>query len=236
MFRTGASVAKIPVCACFCPEVHDGRPDADLHCLLPGQWTSVSFARPVVSSSPDRAEDNFIFKSSRPTYGVIMLVLSSLYVGATFLPLLYSVVLPRQDLEGVVSALEERGTPPPESGTVVQEAIAALGPLRRAVKVGYYSAVTLKVHYTEPRTSEKIRLSQAIYIAWFQKHPEPTLVAIVCYENGEGEKAYRISGVDPVSLIRGYAIPLGLFGVSLFLARRRKTPSAISRIESYPLK
>jgi hypothetical protein len=165
-----------------------------------------------------------------------MLVLSSLYVGATFLPLLYSVVLPRQDLEGVVSALEERGTPPPESGTVVQEAIAALGPLRRAVKVGYYSAVTLKVHYTEPRTSEKIRLSQAIYIAWFQKHPEPTLVAIVCYENGEGEKAYRISGVDPVSLIRGYAIPLGLFGVSLFLARRRKTPSAISRIESYSLK
>jgi hypothetical protein len=165
-----------------------------------------------------------------------MLVLSSLYGCATFLPLLYSVVLPREDIEGVVSALEERGTPPPESEKVVQEAIGAVGPLRRAVKVGYSSSVVIKVHYTEPRTSEKIKVSAAIYLAWFQKLPEPRLVTIMCYENGEGEKAYRINGVDPVTLVRGYAIPLGLFGVSLFLARRRKTPSAVSPIERYPLK
>jgi hypothetical protein len=48
---------------------------------------------------------------------------------STFLTLLYSAVVPNEDLEGVVSGLEERGAPSLESETVVQQAIGAAGPL-----------------------------------------------------------------------------------------------------------
>lgn len=169
-----------------------------------------------------------VFKSNRPTYAIILLALSSLFMCATFLPLLYSVVLPNEDLQGVVSALEERGTPPPESATVVQEVIAAAGSLRKAIQVGYYSGVTTTFHLSGSHTSEKIKVSQPTYIMWFQKRPKPMLVAITRYESDRDQRAYRISEVDPVSLVRGYALPVLLFGVSLFLVRRRKSPASAS--------
>jgi hypothetical protein len=115
-----------------------------------------------------------------------------------------------------------------EAEPVVQQAIAAVGPLTRAIQIAYNSEWTVAIHYAGSQPSEKLRTSQAIYIAWFQKHPKATLVAFTCYESGAGQKAYQIREVDPVSVVRGYAIPLGLFGLSLFLARRKKTPSAAS--------
>jgi hypothetical protein len=166
-----------------------------------------------------------VFKSSRPTYAIVMLVLSSLFMCATFLPLLYSVVLPNEDIQGVVSALEERGAPSLESETVVRQAIDVAGPLSRAIKVGYYSGVTKSIHLAGSQTSETINATQATYIAWFQRHPGPTLVSITCYKNGEDQKAYAISSADPVRIVRAYAIPICLLGVSLLLARRRKSPS-----------
>jgi hypothetical protein len=165
-------------------------------------------------------------KSSRPTYAIILLALSSLWMCAVFLPLLYSVVLPNADLHAIVSALEGRGTAPPEAAGIVQETIAAVGPLTRAIKVGYYSGVTATVRVSGSNTSEKVK--QASYIAWFQKPPKPMIVAITRYERDGGQRAYGISEVDPVSLVRGYALPVLLFGVSLFLVRRRKSPSPAS--------
>jgi hypothetical protein len=147
-------------------------------------------------------------------------------MGATFFPLLYSVVLPNEDLQGFLSALEGRRAPTLESETVVQSAIAAGGTLRSAIKVAYsYSWVT-RSYRDGSHPSEKIETSQAAYVAWFDKRRGPMLIALTCYKNGEGQKAYQISGVDPLVVIRGYAIPLGLFGIALFLARRRKSPSA----------
>jgi hypothetical protein len=165
------------------------------------------------------------FKSSRPTYAIILLVLSSLFMCATFLPLLYSIVLPNQDIQGFVSALEQRSTPSMEAESVVQQAIAAAGPLTRAIPIAYNSEWTVAIHYAGSQPSEKLRASQAIYIAWFQRHPKAALVAFTCYENGAGQKAYQIREVDPVGMVRGYAIPLGLFGLSLFLVRRKKPPA-----------
>jgi hypothetical protein len=155
-----------------------------------------------------------------------MLALSSLFMCATFLPFLYSVVLPNEDLLAVVAALEERGTPPPESGTIVQQVIAATGSLRKSIQVGYSSEVTAVFHLNGSRKSEKIKMSQATYIAWFQGRPRPMLVAITRYESDAGQRAYRISEVDPVGLVRGYALPVLLFGISLFLVRRKSHASA----------
>lgn len=165
-------------------------------------------------------------KSSRPTYAIILLALSSLWMCAVFLPLLYSVLLSSPDIRAIVYALEERGTAPPEAAGIVQETIAAVGPLTRAIRVGYYSGVTATVRVSGSNTSEKVK--QASYIAWFQKPPKPMLVAITCYESDVGQRAYGLSEADPVSLVRGYGLPSLLFGISLFLVRKRQLPDSAS--------
>jgi hypothetical protein len=177
-------------------------------------------------SPPQHFGALLVFKSSRPAYAIILLALASLWLCAIFLPLLYSVALPNPDLQGIVDALEERGTAPPEATAIVQGTIAAVGPLTRAVKVGYYSGVTATVRVSGSNTSEKVK--QASYIAWFQKPSKPMFVSITCYESDGDQRAYGISEVDPIILVRGYALPLLLFGVSLFLARRRKSPASSS--------
>jgi hypothetical protein len=178
----------------------------------------------LIGNSPSNHSGGLlVFKSTRPTYAVILLALSSLFMCTTFLPLLYSVVLPNEDVQGIVSALEERGTPPPESETVVQQVMTAAGSLTRAVQVGYYSGATTSFHLSGAHTSEKIKVSQATYVAWFQKRPKAMLVAITRYESDGDQRAYRISEADPAILVRGYVLPVLLFGVSLFLVCRKKS-------------
>ena len=142
----------------------------------------------------------------------------------TFLPFLYSVVFPNKNLQGFITALEGREPPPLDSDTVVQQTIAAVGALKRTVKIGYGYQETTQIHYAEPRTIEKIEVSQDINIAWFEKHPQPELVAFACYERSDGQMRYGIREVNPLVVVRGYAIPLIFFGLSLFLARKRKSP------------
>ena len=94
-----------------------------------------------------------LFKSSRPTYAIILVALSSLWMCAMFLPLLYSVVFPNNDLRGIVYALEERGAAPAKAADIVKETLATAGPLRRAVQVGYYSGVTATVRISGSQAS-----------------------------------------------------------------------------------
>jgi hypothetical protein len=137
----------------------------------------------------------------------------------TFLPFLYSIVFPNENLQGFITALEGREPPPLDSGTVVQQTIAAAGALKRTMKIGYGYEVTTQIHYAEPRTMEKIKVSQDINIAWFEKQPKPMVVAFACYEHSNGQKDYGIGEVNPLVIVREYAIPLVFFGLSLFLAR-----------------
>lgn len=164
------------------------------------------------------------FKSSRPIYAIILLLVSGFFMCTTFLPFLYSVLFPNKDLQGFITALEGREPPPLDSDTVVQQTIAAVGALKRTMKIAYLYQVTTQIHYAEPRTTKKIEVSQDVNIAWFEKHPKPMLVAFACYEHGDGQKDYGISEVNPLVVVRGYAIPLVFFGLSLFLARKRKSP------------
>jgi len=164
------------------------------------------------------------FKSSRPIYAIILLLVSGFFMCTTFLPFFYSVVFPNENLQGLIAALEGHKPPPLDSDTVVQQTIAAVGTLKRTIRIGHFYQVTSKVHYAEPRTTEKIEVSQDVNIAWFAKHPEPMLVAFACYVGGDGQKAYGINQVNPLVVVRGYGIPLCFFGISLFLARKRKPP------------
>ncbi len=167
-------------------------------------------------------EDYLVFKSKRPIYAIILLTLSSLWLCAIVLPLLYFVLFPNDGIQGVVLALEGRGTEPPESETLVQQTIATVGLLRTAIPIAYSTGATATFHTDGSHTSRKMR--QASYIAWFQKPPRPMLVAITQYESDGGGEAYWISEGDFVGMVRGYTLPLLLFGVSLFLARIRKSP------------
>ena len=164
------------------------------------------------------------FKSSRPIYAIILLLVSGFFMCTTFLPFLYSVVFPNENLQEFIGALEGHKPAPPDSDTVVQKTIAEVGTLKRTIKIGHFYQVTSKIHYAEPRTTEKIEMSQDVIIAWFEKHPEPMLVAFACYERGDGQKAYGINEVSPLVVVRGYTIPLCFFGISLFLVRKRKPP------------
>lgn len=181
-----------------------------------------AFTDGILSAVETLPENSLAFKSSRPIYAIIMLLVSVLFMCTTFLPFLYSVVFPNEDLQGFITALEGRERPSLDSETVVQQTIAAVGALKKTLKIGYGYQVATQIHYAEPRTVEKIKVSQNINIAWFEKQPKPMLVAFACYEHGNGQKDYGISKVDPLVLVRGYSIPLVFLLVSLFLVRKRK--------------
>src|SRR5216684_6694073 len=162
-----------------------------------------------------------VFKSGRPTYAIVLLALSTLWMCATFLPLVFSVLFPNRDLQGVVHALEGRGSAPQEATAVVQETVAAVGPLTRAVPVAYYSGMTATVRVSGSKTPKE---KQASYVAWFQKRPKPLLILITVHKDEQGHNLYEISEGEPMFMVRGYALPVLAFGVTLFLARRRRLP------------
>lgn len=120
------------------------------------------------------------FKTNRPTYAIVLFALSSLWMCAMFLPLLYFVVSPGQELHGVVHALEKRGAPSAEAASVVQETIASVGPLTGAIPLAYYSGVTTTMKLAGTQTRRK---NQASFIARFQKHLTPLLLLITEYES-----------------------------------------------------
>lgn len=170
------------------------------------------------------------FKSSRPIYAIILFALSVIYMCTTFLPLLYSLLFPNEDIEQVVAALKEAGPAPLDAENVVQEAKSAVGPLTKAIQVGSGYTLNKGFHLSGAHEETSVRETAYVYIAWFEKRSKPMLVSIALYANDAGQKAYQISEVNGMSVVRAYAIPVLLFAVSLFLMSRRKS----SRQTSWP--
>ena len=162
-------------------------------------------------------------KSGRPLYAIILVALSTLFMAATFLPFLYSILSPNEDIERFVAALKGSGEAPPDADNVVDRTKAAVGPLTRAIQIGSSFETHTAIDLRRSRAPQYTHMSQAIYIAWFQRRPEPMLVSIALYENDQGQKAYGISEVAPLTVVRGYGVPVALFGASLFLMRKRKS-------------
>jgi hypothetical protein len=151
---------------------------------------------------------------------IALLILSCLWLAATFGPLLYSIILPNDGLKALVDGLREPETATPESASVVQQTVAAAGILKRTVPVGYYSGVTANIRLKGE--SQTTRVRRALYLAWFEKLPKPVLIGITQYESG-GVRSYEIGEVESASIVRGYSFPLLAFGISLYLLLRRKS-------------
>jgi hypothetical protein len=150
---------------------------------------------------------------------IALLILSCLWLTATFGPLLYSAILPNDGVKALVDGLREPETAPPESAPVVQQVVAAAGILKRTVPVGYYSGVTATVRLNG--VSQTTRVRQAIYLAWFEKLPKPVLIGMTQYES-DGVRRYEIAEVESATIVRGYSFPLLGFGIALYLVVRRK--------------
>ena len=158
------------------------------------------------------------------TFSIGLLVFSSLWVTMTVFPLLYSVLFPQRDLQDILYALELRRTAPPQAATIVQRTIAAAGPLRGAVQVGYYSGITATFQLNASHRSKK---TQVAYLAWFQKIPKPFILVINRYESGGVLQGYEIDEDHPMSFVRGYGLPLLALGGSLYLVLKKNRVSAV---------
>lgn len=165
-------------------------------------------------------------KSGRPVYAIVLVALPTLFMAATFLPFLYSILSPNENIERFVAALRDGGEAPLDAERIVEQTKRAVGSLTRAIQIGYYSEKSIGFHLGGSRAPEHIHTSQATYIAWFQRRPTPVLVSVTLRANDEGQNAYGISEVAPITLVRGYGVPIALFGVSLFLVRKRKSAAA----------
>jgi hypothetical protein len=109
------------------------------------------------------------FRPSLRIFLIGPLVLSSLWVVLTFLPILYSIMFPRRNIQEIVRALESRGDAPPDARAAVEESISSDGLLRRTVQVGYYSGASAILQHNNPHSTRK---TQVAYVAWFQKRPK----------------------------------------------------------------
>jgi hypothetical protein len=151
-----------------------------------------------------------------------LLALSSLWVAAGFLPLVYSMLFPPRDIQQIVRALEGKGNAPPgPATTVVEEMLGLAGPLRRALQVGYHVEVSATFRLNNSHTTRTTQLS---YIAWFQKIPGPMLLLVERTETDGVLESYQINQGAPMSLIGSYASPLLVFAFSLVLFLKRKSP------------
>lgn len=164
-------------------------------------------------------------KTKRPIYVIILFVVSTIYMGVFFLPLLYSVVFPNADIEQVIGALKEGGIASMDAEAVVEQAKAALGPLTKAIQVGWGYNASKQYHLAGSHEQNTISATSYIYLAWFAKTPKPIVMGITLYENDAGQKAYRISQLSGILLARQLAIPLSLFSVSVLLMFRRSKAS-----------
>jgi len=145
----------------------------------------------------------------------LLLVLSALWVASVFGPLLYSALSPKDDLWAVVLALKDRGVPPPEAASLVQDAIDQGGPLERTIHVAHYAGASVMLRHNESHTMTKTEDS---YIAWFKKAPKAVLLILRRNTTDGAVQSYEIGSDEaPNFLLRAYGPPLVALIISAYL-------------------
>jgi len=89
-------------------------------------------------------------RSDRPLDARIFLAFSILFLSATLLPFLYSILFPNEDLQGVASALEGRGSPPLDADAVIEEAKQAAGTLTHSIQIACGAGRAVRYARTGP--------------------------------------------------------------------------------------
>jgi hypothetical protein len=150
---------------------------------------------------------------------ILLLVLASLWLGVSLGVVGYGIVSPASDFQDILRALEMRGTPPPLAVGIVQQTVAAAGPLRRVILVGYYSGITKTFQLN---TSHLEKKTQASYIAWFDKIQKPMLLLLERHDKDGALQDYIIAQGEPMSIVGAYLPSLLLFAFSLYMVCRKK--------------
>jgi hypothetical protein len=150
-------------------------------------------------------------------FGVISFILWTLWVAVIVVPLLYGIVFPARDFRQIIEALKLQGASPVQAAGPVQQVITVAGPLRRAVRVGSYSAVGVMLQENEKHV---VKRTEASYAAWFQKIHKPILLLLERFERDGVLQGYVIKQGQPNVLIRNSGLPFVLFGFSLYMMRK----------------
>jgi hypothetical protein len=161
------------------------------------------------------------FKLRLRTFWIVLLVLSGLWVADVFGPIIYSVLFPKPDFQDIVHALEGRGTPPPQVSASVQGTISNVGPMERAIQIGYFTRVTATFQLNASHTTRKTQVS---YLAWFQKLPKPTIIVINRYQTDGGLENYEMGEGEIGGIARSLGIPLLALTFSIFVVWKKDSP------------
>ena len=132
----------------------------------------------------------------RPKYVIILFATSVLFMSATFLPFLDSILFPNDEIARFVNAPENRGEVPLDAenaDTVVEQMKSTLGFMNKAIQVGcgYRRMVQYDLKRVKPPI--KVSVTEYVYIAWFQKLQKPTLISVALYSSEAGQHAFQIS-------------------------------------------
>ena len=159
-------------------------------------------------------------KNRYRSFSIILLVVSSIWMLAIYVPLAYGLFFGPQDLQAIIQALANRGTAPPAAAAMVQQAITAAGPLQRATQVGYFRGASLTAKLNGERHTEN--RVQTTYIAWFQRLPKPILLILERKQQDNAPETFGIAEGEPMSMVRALAFPVVLFVFSIIAFWRTK--------------
>jgi hypothetical protein len=78
------------------------------------------------------SEKTLTHKSGRPVYAIVLVALSTSFIAATVLPFLYSMLVPKEDIERI-AALKDSGEAPLDAVGVVEQTKSAVGSLTKVI-------------------------------------------------------------------------------------------------------
>ncbi|HTU34886.1 MAG TPA: hypothetical protein VMF66_13880 [Candidatus Acidoferrum sp.] len=149
---------------------------------------------------------------------IVLLIAAFAWTVATFSPLIYYLFVPNPDIQALVGALEGRQNPPFSLDSLVQQAKAQLGHLRRAIPVGAYYGASATLNIKKSYTTRKV---QVCYVAWFEKRPKPGVFFISREETDNSHLNFVLTEGDPSSILRAYGLPMLLLALALFWLWKR---------------
>jgi hypothetical protein len=166
-------------------------------------------------------------KISNSVLPVVLLVVAIAWTLAIFSPLVYYLFAPNPDIRALVGALEGRQHPPPGLDSLVQQANAQVGLLKRAIPVAAYYGASAELNVKKSHTTKTVEVS---YWGRFQKQSKSGLFIISRAETDNSQVSFDITQGDPSNILRGYGLPIVLLAVSLaWLWKRRARPSVLEK-------
>jgi hypothetical protein len=173
------------------------------------------------------AGDSMLVKLRGRAFSWVLFVVTIVWAAAINGPVLYSLLVPNQDIQQIIRALEGRETLSGAMASLSQEVTGSAGLVRRAMLVGAYWHVSGDYNIKESHTTRTTQLS---YLAWFEKRKEPALLIVTRTDVDGSRLRYDIGEGDPFGALRDDLLPVLALAFSAFWllwtrSRSRKIPT-----------